>query len=416
MKNILLIFFAVLISLGIVACNENPPIIPGLTLSKIVVDTDPVGASIILNKKQYNKVSPTFFADLEPGFYQFEISMEHYLDTTISMLIKRSTVDSIAVTMREDPFFWWTSYSPDNSNLPNGIFTILEIDPNDNLWIGTDKSGLIRYNPKSDEVKQYSTQNSNIASDRITIINLDNYPIVWVGTDHGFSKYDGAVFQTFSKQNTPLQSENITGLDEDTFGNLWISTYDAGIYKYDGVEFYHFNTDNSNLSSNNLRCLLIAEGNTIFAGSFDEGLQVYDGNEWKSYNLENSNIVSPHITSMFWSLDNILWLTLHTVEGDIGGLAKFTGNEFENYTVLNSGISGTNILDAKQDVLGNFWIGAKFGGVSLWKTDDWINYNTGNSGLPNLSASQVVIDSELNKWFISNSQLVKYIGEKDLSL
>ena len=61
--------------------------------------------------------------------------------------------------------------------------TCLVVDRADNIWIGTEASGLVRYRNGSTERR---TIRDGLASDRIRQLLLDAYQNLWVGTDRGF--------------------------------------------------------------------------------------------------------------------------------------------------------------------------------------------------------------------------------------
>ncbi len=62
--------------------------------------------------------------------------------------------------------------------------TCLAVDRADNIWIGTEASGLVRYRNGSTERR---TIRDGLASDRIRQLLLDAYQNLWVGTDRGFN-------------------------------------------------------------------------------------------------------------------------------------------------------------------------------------------------------------------------------------
>lgn len=62
--------------------------------------------------------------------------------------------------------------------------TCLTVDRADNIWIGTENGGLVRYRNGSTDRR---TTGDGLASDRIRQLLLDAYQNLWVGTDRGFN-------------------------------------------------------------------------------------------------------------------------------------------------------------------------------------------------------------------------------------
>lgn len=81
-------------------------------------------------------------------------------------------------------------------------FSTLCIDDSGNLWIGTIKNGLIKYNPDADEFTFFKNiLNHNISS--IYSINYDGEGCLWMGTDNGLIRYNIAdnTFYKYDKED-----------------------------------------------------------------------------------------------------------------------------------------------------------------------------------------------------------------------
>jgi ligand-binding sensor domain-containing protein len=398
-------FLVILIS----SCKDEPPIIPGLTKSKVDLFTDPDTALIYFNNVIAGNKTPVTVSDLEPGFYKIDMKRINYLDTTIYYLLKRNVEDSIFVELREDPKYWWKNYNTQNSALPTNSLLKIRIDKFDNKWIATSIKGLIRFDGNTFSV--YNTSNSGIPSNSINdILVTDNF--LWVGTDHGIGRFDGSNWRVYNSSNSQIPDENITSLIFDHDSNLWAGT-NSGLLKFDGVSFQLFNRLNSGISSDNISALAVDYNNNLWVGTWGGGICTFQNFIWKVYTSYNSQLQDNYISSIVFDNSGILWAgsgSPRIIDNNTGGLSYFTGSKWLNFNSYNSLFPGTVATDLLKDNNNNIWI-ATDAGLAKYDKKKWKIYNTSNSGLKSAYIISVSIDSDQNKWCTSLG-LSKYIGGK----
>ncbi len=74
----------------------------------------------------------------------------------------------------------WTSYTEDNSEIPNNEIWGICIDDADNLWLGGTDKGLVKYD-RENEWTVYDQSNSGIVSNGVTVIAVDSRHNIWTG-------------------------------------------------------------------------------------------------------------------------------------------------------------------------------------------------------------------------------------------
>ncbi|MFQ6607907.1 MAG: two-component regulator propeller domain-containing protein [Fidelibacterota bacterium] len=133
------------------------------------------------------------------------------------------------------------------------------IDQDGFLWLGTEVSGLIRFDNHSETFVRYThdPQNTNtISNNRIKCIYQDQSGIIWIGTSSGgLNKFDhnSQIFKYYTVKDG-LPNDVVYGILEDAKKNLWLST-NNGISKFnpeketfrnfdirDGLQNNEFNT------------------------------------------------------------------------------------------------------------------------------------------------------------------------------
>ena len=160
-----------------------------------------------------------------------------------------------------------------NSNLYfNANITALEVDDNDNIWIGNDV-GLALWNNETEELVTY-TQEKGLSGNMITALFKDSKGNIWIGTDKnsGLTKYDPLQNKfTILKLGVEIIPKTIT---ETPDGRIWIGTV-TGLFalKNDSVEL-NLREDNGLLSSN-IKLLQPDGGNYLYIGT-NSGLNRFD--------------------------------------------------------------------------------------------------------------------------------------------
>jgi len=112
---------------------------------------------------------------------------------------------------------------------------VLEVNHDNNLWIGTNK-GLIFFNTKTSKYEKYTSDSANqkyrLTSNSIFSLYEDSKNILWIGTGEGLTMIDQSAlkWKHFTLKNG-LASRYIYGIVEDEMNNLWLST-NKGIIKF----------------------------------------------------------------------------------------------------------------------------------------------------------------------------------------
>ncbi len=229
----------------------------------------------------------------------------------------------------------------------NNILSLFK-DSNNQMWIGTEYSGLGKYNEHSDSFSFY-TYNCNdslsISNNQINTIIEDKSGYLWIGTRNGVNKFDRKTgkFQRFmcdsSKRPSPEYYVASLLLNDD--GSLWRGTHD-GLKKL----------------------------------SFDKNGKP----KFKTYLSNPSDSTSLSINQVFSLMkDNQGYIWVSTVGG---GINKFDviNEKFKHYTVRN-GLANNFVYGSLQDEFERIWISTNHGlSVLNTQTEKFINY-TVNHGL-----------------------------------
>ena len=194
-----------------------------------------------------------------------------------------------------------------NSNLYfDGIITALEVDNNDNVWIGNTE-GLAFLDNTKEELTTY-TQEKGLAGNLITALFRDSKGIIWIGTDRkpGLTKFD-PIENKFTIVNIgpDIIPKTIT---ETPDGKLWIGTV-AGLFAMKNDSIVQSLHENNGLLSNNIKLLQPDGGNYLYIGT-NIGLNGYDLTTGfiSSFTKKNGFVgIETHDNASFLDREKNLW-------------------------------------------------------------------------------------------------------------
>ena len=86
-------------------------------------------------------------------------------------------------------------------------------------------------------------------------------------------------------------------------------------------------------------------------------------------------------------------------------------NQWVIFNTTNSGLTDNNVTAIAQDKENNMWIGTSSGGLCRLSGGTWTNYNTSNSSLVSNSITALKVDTKGNLWIgMQNAGVCEYDG------
>lgn len=396
-----------LLMLLFVSCNDEAPILPGLSKSTIEIISYPANAVITINGKSFNKTTPCEFDDFEPGFYKVGLKLNNYLDTIAYCLVKRGEKAVIQLELRENPSYWWKVFNTTNSQLPTNSISKIAVDANGVKWIGTNGKGLVKFDGSTFNV--INTSNSLLPDDYIKDIIVDGNNL-WVATRNGIAKITNNSWLIFTRENSNLPDNVITSIIKDKKNNLWFGTNEGGVVKFDGVSFSVFSTNNSGLMSDKINTLAVDSNNVLWVGTWGYGISTYDGTTWRILDRNTSGLTSDYVSSIVVDQSNNVFVGTGISQSQ-GSVQQYLNNRFLTLPVSANNLSPKTITDIVIDNYKRIWVSSGDAGLFMYDNKRWIGYNILNSGLTTNSVLTFAIDINGDKWMAANG-LCKYIGQK----
>ena len=132
-----------------------------------------------------------------------------------------------------------------------------EADNNENIWIGTDGSGLYKFNTKDNVFSNWrnNASSGSLSNDVVQELLIDSYGSLWVGTLNGICKFNSGTntFKRyfFAAEKTGTQTYSTIRLFETAAKELY-ALDDHSIYQFNRTqnkfEEVSFGYNNINIS------------------------------------------------------------------------------------------------------------------------------------------------------------------------
>lgn len=207
----------------------------------------------------------------------------------------------------------------------NAIITAFK-DHKNQLWFGTYRGGLMRYNAEADNFTSFSanpTKEGSLGANDVRVIYEDKKNQLWIGTNGGgINKLNLSTYQfsTYVPQNSTIPSNDIRSIVEDKKGNLIIGTYGAGITYFEQQKelFYPYLPDGTafdKLKSEVIYDLAILEDGNLWIATESNGLLVYNMNKRRLVHAfqEKNGLASNTVLAIQQDQNKRCWIS--TIKG-----------------------------------------------------------------------------------------------------
>ncbi|MCZ6521191.1 MAG: histidine kinase, partial [Bacteroidetes bacterium] len=324
-----------------------------------------------------------------------------------------------------------TTFSPPPGpvNLRQTVIWVLYQDRNNNLWIGTDGSGLWKHDLTTKEFIHYREEPNNtrsITHNSIRSVFQDRKGRLWIGTEGGgLNQFhqDGKYFTAIRydpKNPNSLTDDDVWAILDDDHNNLIIGTDGGGLNILTNQEkMIHILPDDVNpksINDNVIRDLYRDKQGNLWIGMFRGGANiVYNYRDKFSLYDKSTGMGLSHnsVISIAESNDGGLWIGT-----DGGGLNYLDSsqNTFDrNKPAINSQSSPEDdvILSILEDSNGDLWLGTYGGGLNYHKnagkkTTRFIRSHDNSNSLSNNSVWVIYEDSNQDIWLGTNGGLNLY--------
>ncbi|MBW6513512.1 MAG: hypothetical protein K0B87_02015 [Candidatus Syntrophosphaera sp.] len=303
----------------------------------------------------------------------------------------------------------------------------------DDIWLGTDAGGLVHFDGTS--FTQYTDYTSNTTPNAESV-TLDNIGRVWFSTYDWVSLSgmlvcrDGDDCAYYHHPQSALPGTAVNAIAFDAANHLWIGTFSAGAYYYDDATWTYYHPNNSPLLGSDIYSLALHPDGSVWIGT-NSALNVFDGQNWDYYNTGNSAMLANAVYQIFFDDESTSWfpgsMGLNRLQGGvlqvintsnsnlpssplycqvesadgvqwIGGFAGLYRFDGENWSYLETPGTYHQIWDMALDQSGNLWLATRYDGLIKYDGNEFTQFTSDNSPLPNNLTAAVGVDSQNRVW------------------
>ena len=276
---------------------------------------------------------------------------------------------------------------------------VLEIAPDDTLWIGTNTAGLYSY--YKGKFRRYGID-EGLPDLSVRSLAIDSDGVVWAGTANGVSKKKGDRFESavpansasFGIANFLLPLHDGTVIVGSNMPGLWLITPK-------GVEPY---LANQGVSSWSFSAAILDHSGQLWLGSSSGQILRVNRNEIRE-KYEPSFLKGSSINTFYTDSEGTLWI------GTDRGVLCRRGNEFESFTEEN-GLPSDVVSSLCRDTEGNLWVGTERGGLVKFSQGKFVN-TTERDGLISNAVNGVTEDSFRSVWAATDEGVSFFPSDTD---
>jgi len=269
-------------------------------------------------------------------------------------------------------------------SLGQDVDTIWDLmtDSKNNIWIGTQETGLFKFNPytqKSQNFKHNPDDPSSISGNSVWSIYEDEQGTIWVGAkNQGLNKYDeerGRFITYYGNEigENDLRNLNITAVWEDNAGRLWIGTSGDGLRIFDKknkkyVAYKHNPYDQDSLSDNSITSIYQDSSGIMWVTTLRGGINKTPNNQVKfdhfKHNPHNpQSIRQSDVRSICYDSSGFLWIGTSEGLDRIDEKKGLTTHFFHN-SADDKSISAGDVQAVIEDEDGIIWVGTNKAGLN----------------------------------------------------
>lgn len=303
-----------------------------------------------------------------------------------------------------------TVYHTTNSGITYNMVNTVTTDDEQNVWIGTEY-GLNRLNESG--WQNWFAETSNLPNDAVRSLEVDQNNNVWIGgfqenrvTKNDFSFFQNDSIRPFTKPEE-LSSfiRDILFVEEDSIKRMLLATESAlGIYAFQNQYWQLYNTLTSPyLSSQHFTSVAYLPNDGIYAGTLNGGLVNIKNNG--NMRVLNGEETIPDNTILDIAIDTTGHLWLATPEG---GLISYDSNSFESINPdTYPGFPTRSISSIAISSQNDIWCGTSDAGIVLLNKAGLRIFNMENSALLSNRINDVHIQNDTVIWAATDNGLAR---------
>jgi streptogramin lyase/two-component sensor histidine kinase len=275
-------------------------------------------------------------------------------------------------------------------------------DSNDNIWIGTYRGGLNKYDRKNNKFTFYKadpSKRNSLNDNHIRSLHMDKKGNLWIGTySAGLNKYVPSEGRFYHYLNDPADKKSIGAnqilkIEEDADGIMWIAAFGGGLNKFipeknEFVRYMHDPSDERSLRDDRVYSLHIDRKGNLWVGTFGGGLSKFN-KETETFthyfhkSADDNSLSHNRVMAICEDSNGMIWIGTHG-----GGLNKLdpSTNKIKRYG-KTAGLSSDVVYGILEDKNKNIWLSSEDGIFRMNLGTEYISHFEIQDGLQGLEYS-----------------------------
>lgn len=357
----------------------NNPLMRGY----IECNTNPAGAELYIDDSLI-ATTPCVVDGLWPGIYSVLLKRDGYKNTPLSLVVMSNNGTEANITMIDSSK--WDVFSTVDTNIPSDNLLSVAAGLNDEIWVGTNGSGLGRYDGST--WSHYTKAVNSIPSDTINCLKFDNAGDLWIGTRGGLAKYSDGSFYEYGMNI-------IEDIEVDDQNVKWIASYD-GLTRLTNNSMTLYSRHNTDLTGNRITEVVLLPNGDKWLGTQGYGIVEFSNDVMTFYTTANTGISSQRINSGALDLNGDLWFGHCPWTQGVGGLSHYSTANGTWERILD--IPSPLIEWIHVDEFNRKWLGTG-AGLGKMETDGTLTkYDYSNTGILMQHVTCIVEDNNGDLW------------------
>ncbi|MDO8999255.1 MAG: two-component regulator propeller domain-containing protein [Bacteroidota bacterium] len=290
---------------------------------------------------------------------------------------------------------------PGNDNF--SINCLIPTKSTNEFYLGTHSEGIKKFNFNSKKITAQYNKSNGLTNNPIQCLFIDRENNLWIGTNgSGVFKYFNDKIVSYSKTNG-FTENYINSVATDNNNNIWVGLKKNGLVRISntGLTKYLFDIKHPQaLCDNDVNAILpLANGRILFGTS--DGLCYFENETINT--IQTSDFNHKYIFSLYEDSEKHIWI------GTTEGVYKLIGNEITKETSIEKykkDVGQFSIFFTLEDKQKRKWFGTEKGLIQLDGNKSKI-FNKENKFISSLMVCGVV-DEKKNIWFGTEEGLYLY--------
>lgn len=189
-------------------------------------------------------------------------------------------------------------------------------DRENNLWVGTNGQGLVRF--KDRPIRVFTKADGLPSNIPMAVVSRRDGSL-WVGNNcGGLSVLEGERFKTYNEKDG-LSNSCVWALAEGEGGELWVGTWGGGLFRFANGRFTQFNRPQG-LPSAVVRAIAAARDGSLWVAT-DQGLSHMQNGQFRTYTTADG-LSGNSVVTVYQDRSGGIWA------GTSRGISRMTGGRF----------------------------------------------------------------------------------------